>query len=133
MIDALTPGQSMSLVSLGADPRVVAPRTEDHVILHRALDSLQPTLQSSNLPAALSLAASLGEGHPQDQVLVLGSGVLDRAQVPANFPLALKFVGFGAPSPENVAIAAFGTRLVDGHLTALARVANYSAVRVRRP
>jgi hypothetical protein len=125
MIDALTPGQTMSLVSLGDEPRVLAPRTDDRAVLHRALDTLQPTLQSTNLPAALSLAASLAEGHPEAQVVVVASGALDRSQVPGGFPLALRFVGIGTAA-DNMAIAAFGTRLVDGHLTALARVANYA-------
>ncbi len=126
MIDALAQGQTMTLVSLGAEPRVLAPRTGDRVVLHRALEGLQPTLQSANLPAALSLAASLAEGHPEAQVIVVASGALDRAQVPGGFPLPLRFIGVGIAA-DNAAIAAFGTRMVDGRLTALARVANYGA------
>jgi hypothetical protein len=124
MIDALAPGQTLGLVSLGAEPRVVAPRTNDPLVLRQALASLQPTLASANLPAALSLAASLAEGHPEAQVVVVASGGLERAQVPSGFPLPLRFVGIGSPA-ENVAVGAFGTRLIDGHMAALARVANY--------
>ena len=36
--------------------------------------SAQPTLQTPNLPAALSLAASLAEGHADTQVIVVASG-----------------------------------------------------------
>src|SRR6266511_3950014 len=69
IVDALQPGQSLSLIELGAEPRLVAPRTTDREVLHQALSTTQPTLQSANLPAALSLAASLAEGRPETQVI----------------------------------------------------------------
>jgi Ca-activated chloride channel homolog len=128
IIDALEPGQTLSLLGLGAEPRVLAPRTSDRDVLRRALDTVQPSLLSANLPAALSLAASLAEGHADTQVIVVASGALDRRQIPAGFPLALRFIGIGTAA-DNMAIAALGTRMVEGHLTGLAQVANYGAER----
>src|SRR6266545_3029814 len=128
IVDALQPGQSLSLIELGAEPRLVAPRTTDREVLHQALSTTQPTLQSANLPAALSLAASLAEGRPETQVIVVASGPLNRALVPTGFPLPIRYIGIGS-NAENVAIEALGTRLLDGHLAGLARVANYGQQR----
>jgi von Willebrand factor type A domain/Aerotolerance regulator N-terminal len=128
LVDALQPGETLSLIALGAEPRLGAPRTSDRAALHQALDTIQPTLQSVNLPAALSLAASLAEGRSDTQVIVVASGPLNRDLVPNGFPLALRYIGIGS-SAENVAIDALGTRLLDGHLAGLARVANYGQQR----
>jgi Ca-activated chloride channel homolog len=124
MIDGLEPAASLALVSLGAVPQVVAPRTSDQARLRQALGGVQPTTQSANLPAALSLAASLANGHPETQVLVVGDGSLDRSQLPASLPFVVRFVPIGTRA-ENLAIAAFGTRVLDRGLVALARVTNY--------
>ncbi len=124
IIDQLQPGETLSLIALSAEPHLIAPRTSDHDVLHQALGALQPTLESTNLPAALSLAASQAEGRSDTQVIVVGSGPLDRAQVPSRFPLPLRYIGIGS-SAENLAIETLGTRVLDGHLSGLARVANY--------
>jgi hypothetical protein len=126
MIDGLQPSESLTLLSLGAEPHVVAPRTTDRDQLRQALSTIQPTLESANLPAALSLAASLAEGYSDTQVIVVGSGALNRSQVPAGFPVPLRFMGIGTPA-ENVAIAALGARAVEGRLAGLAQVVNYGA------
>jgi hypothetical protein len=126
LIDALQPGESLSLIALGVEPRLVAPRTTDRDALRRALDSIEPTLQSANLPAALSLAASLAEGRSDTQVIVVGSGPLARDAVPSGYPVPLRYIGIGT-NAENLAIEALGTRLVDGRLAGLARVANYGS------
>ena len=127
MIDALEPGRSLALVSLDAQPRVVSPPSSDRAQLHRALDSVQPTTQSANLPAALSIAGSLAEGQADAQVTVVGDGSLDRSQAPAAFPLPVRYVGVGSADAENLAVAGLGTRVTDGRVSALARVVNYSA------
>jgi Ca-activated chloride channel homolog len=126
MIDALEPGQGMALISLGSEPRLAAPRSGDKDVLRRALASLEPSAESGNLPAALSLAASLVDPQSAPQVLVLGDGSLDRAQAPPNLPFQARYVPFGG-SADNVAIAAFGTRSTDNGATALASIANYGS------
>ena len=128
MIDALQPGQTLSLVSLGAEPRVVAPRTDDHAFLQQALASAAAHDPVGESARALSLAASLAEGHPEAQVVVVGSGasIAHRCRQRSHWRCASSA---SARPPPNLAIAAFGTRLIDGHLAALARVANYGAER----
>ncbi|MDQ3812150.1 MAG: VWA domain-containing protein, partial [Chloroflexota bacterium] len=127
LIDNLQPGQTLSLVSVADEARLLSPRSDDKALLRQALAAAEPVLQAPNFTAALSLAATLAEGHPEAQVIIVGSGGLDRRQVPATFPLAVRFVGVGA-SAENTAIAAFGTRVIEGTLASLARVANYGAL-----
>ena len=127
MIDALEPGRTLSLVSLDAQPRVVAPPSNDRGQLHRALDSLQPTTQSANLAAALSIAGSLSEGHADAQVTVVADGSLDRSQAPPAFPFPVRYVAVGSSGAANLAVAGLGTRITDGRVTALARVVNYGS------
>jgi len=125
MIDALEPGRTLALVSLDAQPRVVAPPTGDRAELHRALQNLQPSTQSANLAAALSIAGSLAEGHADAQVTIVADGSLDRSQVPAAFLWPVRYVGVGSAGAENLAVAGLGTRVTDGRVSALARVVNY--------
>ena len=126
LIDSLEPGQSLALVSLDAQPRVVAPPTSDRLQLRKALGTLQPTAQSANLTAALSLAGSLAETHADAQVIVVGDGSLDRAQAPAGFAVPTRYLGVGSPNAPNLAVVGLGTRVANGQLSALARVVNYS-------
>jgi Ca-activated chloride channel family protein len=128
LIDALEVDQTLGLISLGAEPRLVAPRTNDRDLLFRALAGMQPTTQTANLPAALSLAASLADGRPETIVFVVGDGATDRSQIPADLPFAVRYIAAGGPA-ENLAIGAFGTRTVDGRLAVLGRVTNHGAER----
>ncbi|MCA1644837.1 MAG: VWA domain-containing protein [Chloroflexi bacterium] len=125
MIDALEPAQTLGLISLDAQPRVVAQPSSDRGQLRRALDTIQSTTQTANLPVALSLAASLAEGHADAQVVVVGDGSVDRAHAPAGFSLPLRYVGVGSPGAANLAVAGLNTRVLDGRVSTLARVVNY--------
>jgi Ca-activated chloride channel homolog len=125
LIDALEPGQTLALVSLDAQPRVIAPPGNDRGQLHRALDSLQPSTQSANLAAALSIAGTLAEGHADAQVTVVADGSLDRTQAPNGFPLPVRYVGIGSTAATNLAVAGLGTRVTDGQISAVATVLNY--------
>jgi len=93
--------------------------------LHRDLNAMQPTSQSANLPAALSVGASVAEGHADAQITIVGDGSVDRSQVPQGFPLPIRYLGVGASGAANLAVAGLGTRVTDGRVTALARVVNY--------
>jgi Ca-activated chloride channel homolog len=125
MIDALEPGATLALVSLDSQPRVVAPPSSDRGQLQRALDSMQPTAESANLAAALSIAGTLAEGHQDAQVTVVADGSLDRSQAPPAFPVPVRYVAVGTSGAANLAVAGLATRAADGRLSALARVVNY--------
>jgi hypothetical protein len=126
MIDSLQPDQSMTLLTVGDVPHVLAPRTGDQLALRQALGSVAPTAQIANLPAALSLAAALTGDRPNVEAVVVGDGNVDRSQVPAGLPFPIRYVTVGGAA-ENLAVAAFGTRRDGDALAALARIANYGA------
>ena len=124
LVDALEPGQQLALLSLDAQPRVLMQPTTDHQQLRLALSSAQPTAQPANLQAALSLAGSLAEGRADAQLVIVGDGSLDHAQVPSNFGLPIRYIGVGTPNAANLAIAGLTTRQSNGRLSALARIIN---------
>jgi hypothetical protein len=126
MIDSLQPDQSMTLLTVGDVPHVLAARTGDQLALRQALGSVAPTAQTANLPAALSLAAALSGDRPNVEAVVVGDGNVDRSQVPAGLPFPIRYVTVGGAA-ENLAVAAFGTRRDGDALVALARIANYGA------
>ncbi|MBV9323011.1 MAG: VWA domain-containing protein, partial [Chloroflexi bacterium] len=126
MIDALEPAQQLAIVSLDDQPHVVAQPSSDHALLERELATAQPTSLAAKLPAALSVAGSLAEGHADAQVVIVGDGSLDRSQVPSNFGVPVRYVGVGSTTASNLAVAGLTTRLTDGQLSALARVVNNS-------
>lgn len=128
MIDALQPGQAMALIALSAQPRVLAARTDDRNVLYQALANAQPAAESADFSAALSLAAGVANGDPDAEVIVVADGGVDRSQTPQGLPYKLRYVGIGT-NAENVAVSAFGTRLQNGQLTALASVTNYGTQR----
>jgi Mg-chelatase subunit ChlD/uncharacterized membrane protein len=127
IIDALEPGQQVALVSLDVRPRVANPPTSDSAQLRRTLASLQPTAQPANLPAAISVAASLAEDHQDAQIVIVGDGSLDRSQLPPNVQIPVRFIGVGTPNADNLAVAGLATRMDHGRISALARVVNYGS------
>src|SRR5207302_8694342 len=74
LIDSLESGQQLALVGLDAQPLVLAAPTNDPAELKRALQSLQPTTGSANLPAALSIAGSPAEDHADAHVVLVCAG-----------------------------------------------------------
>jgi Mg-chelatase subunit ChlD len=124
MIGALEPTQQLAIVSLDDQPHVIAQPTSDQALLLRELLTAQPTAEAANLPAALSVAGSLAEGHADAQVVVVADGSLDRSQVPPNFGVPVRYVGVGSSTANNLSVAGLTTRLTDGRLSALARVVN---------
>ncbi len=125
LIDALEPGEQLAIVTLDAQPRVLAPPDDDRLRLESELAASSPTAQPANLPAALSVAASLAEGHADAQIVVVGDGSLDRSQAPPSLSVPIRYLGVGTSQAGNLAVAGLTTRNVDGQLSALARVVNY--------
>jgi Mg-chelatase subunit ChlD len=124
LIDGLEPGQEMALVSLDAQPHVLAEPTGDHQRLQQALRSAEATTQPANLQAALSVAGSLAEGRAEAQLVIVGDGSVDRSQVPQSFTLPIRYLGVGTSTAANLAMDGLTTRVSDGSLSALARVTN---------
>jgi Ca-activated chloride channel family protein len=125
LIDGLGPGDHLSIIAMARTPQVVIASSSDKNQLTAALQRAKVTNQDADLEQALSLATSLAAGHSDEQLLVVGDGHVlppDQALV-APFPVHYLQVGTDAP---NVALLALASQTMQGHLVALAQIANYS-------
>jgi Mg-chelatase subunit ChlD len=127
MIEALEPAEQLGIVSLDDQPHVIAQPSSDQPLLKRQLGGAQPTALAANLPAALSVAGSLAEGHADAQIVVVGDGSLDRSQVPPNFHVPIRYLGVGSTTATNLSVVGLTTRVSNGRVSALARVVNNSS------
>lgn len=124
LIDGLGPGAHLSIITMARTPQVIT-SSSDKGALTAALQRASVTNQDADLEQALSLATSLAAGHADAQILVVGDGhVLPPDQVlVVPFPVYYMQIGSDAP---NAALLALASRTIQGHLVALAQVANYS-------
>lgn len=124
-IDALGPGDHLSLITMAHTPQVLIAQSQDKNQLHAALNRAQVTNQDADLGQALSLAASLTSGHSDAQILVVGDGHVIAPDQTIVLPVPVRYLRIGTDAP-NAALLALAPRVVQGNLVALAQVANYS-------
>lgn len=79
LVDVLGPGQVMSVVEAGAQPRILASASTDRRALHEAVDGLAATHAPGDMAAALTLGAALHRPGDVTATTVLTDGVLDPA------------------------------------------------------
>ncbi len=63
IVEQMKPGDVGMVIAFGRSARVLASYTEDHGVLRQAIDSIEPTSQSTDLREALSIASALA--NPQ--------------------------------------------------------------------
>lgn len=128
LIDALGPNDAMTLIAMGRTPAVVQNSTGDHAALEAALDALQLGTGDADLGAGLSLAAALMRGHQAEAIIVSDGNTMPATQL-GQLPFSVRYIPTGASgaASDNLAIAAFAVRPVDGKQTVLARVVNYGS------
>ncbi len=124
LIDSLVPGGRMSIVRVGATPRVLIAQATDHDALHRALDAASPSAEVPAFGPALTVAAALAHGGVQSTSFVfLAAG---EAALPLGHggPGATRVTTIGG-TLSDLAVAAFAvSRENDGSETTLTRVVN---------
>ena len=99
LVDALGPGQSMSVVEAGARPRILVSAASDGRTLRGALDELRATPASGDLAGALTLAASLHRPGEVTTTTVLTDGVIDeQAREAAPADVRVEAVGSDRPN-----------------------------------
>ena len=125
IIDTLGSGDHLSLITVARTPRVLIAQSQDKNQLHTALSHAIVTNQDADLEQALSLAVSLAAGHSHMQLLVIGDGHVIPPDQTLNVPLPVRYLRIGTDAP-NAALLALASRNVNGSLTALAQIANYS-------
>src|SRR5258706_3284788 len=125
LIAGIGPDDHVSLITMARTPQVLIAESQDKGQLNAALQRAKVTNQDADLEQALSLATALAAGRPNTQILVVGDGhVLAPDQVLA-LPIPVRYLRVGTDT-GNVALIALASRNLDGNLTALAQVTNYS-------
>ena len=109
LVNALSSGDSATIIQCGAQTRVLAPLTADKNVLKRAIAnaSLQDT--SCDLREAVVLASSLLRGRRNAQIYVLSDGAVAPITDLTLDKVGVQFVKIGQRN-ENLAITAMDVR-----------------------
>ncbi|MBI2918351.1 MAG: VWA domain-containing protein [Chloroflexi bacterium] len=124
LVDQLAPGNVASVILVRDVPELLVAQSADRAALRDAVGNALPASGGADLAAALSLAASLVQKGRTAQAVVLSDGNLPVAGALGPLPFGIRHQRIGT-SGENLAVAAFSTRLSQNGLEALARIANY--------
>lgn len=120
----LVGGNVMSVIGMGAQPRLAIAESSDRAALDRAIDSLQPTLAPPNFLAALSLASSLARGGQATRVVVLTSRQSGIAGLPLAVPFPVQVIRLGGRL-HDLGITALSATRSGRHAQVLLRVGNF--------
>ncbi|GAB4109379.1 MAG: VWA domain-containing protein [Roseiflexaceae bacterium] len=125
IINALRPGDRVTLVGVGPQPSVLAEGdAADAALLSRTLDQIQASGVGSDFDAALRLTEALLEPGPTRQIVAITDGAIP-AMDPRRTTLPLEWLMVGSSS-DNRAIVTFAARPWQGKLQVYARIANHS-------
>ena len=108
---SLGPDQSLSVVRLDDQPRVLVADTRDPARVQAALAGQSPAYGPIDVATSISLAAGLARGAPSEWVLV-GDGQLPSLPDPAGIPAGtrFRFIQIGTPDAGNVALSGLSLR-----------------------
>jgi len=107
VVDSMSAGDSMAVIRVADQPEVLQNYTDDHNLLHTAINAAQPSQASADWDAALTLAAAGGSGAQKFTILVIGDGGLPSTLSAAAYG-DVKFIQVGV-SDANLAITALAT------------------------
>jgi hypothetical protein len=124
---SLNGGHVMSVVGMGAQPRLAIAESSDHGDINRAIDSLRVGVSSPNFLSAMSLASSLARSGQNTRVVVLTSRQSGISSLPiaVSYPVEIHRIGARL---HDLGITAFSAVAAAGHTKALVRVANLGEV-----
>jgi hypothetical protein len=149
IVDQMKPGDAGMVIAFGRSARVLASYTEERDVLRQAIDSIEPTSQSTDLREALSIASALAnpqrilerpgdaEVVPLELSPVAGQEATVHLLSDGNFPdasefslgnLSVEYTRIGDQS-ENVGIMAMSYRPKldeEGGVEVFARLRNFS-------
>ncbi len=104
----------LALVLAGAQPRVVAPLSEDRAVLLRELAAARPTAAPADLVAALELAHALARGGGSGEVVLVTDGAFDAPPVLAALLARTRVVRAGDDAAPNAGIVSVALRPAPG-------------------
>jgi len=105
LISSLGPQQTMTLLELGPQPKIVGASTGNRAQLIRALETMRVTNGRADLQAALTLTASVAGRATNARAIVLSDGITEPLRAPSLLPFSVQYRRIGA-SAENLAITA---------------------------
>lgn len=125
IVDTLGADDTMTVIRVADVPEVLAPATNDPILLRTAISGAQPSQAAADWVAALTLAAGEGRNASDFNVVIVSDGDLgDTARLPA-INGDVRYVPVGRSS-DNVAITALATRALPGERPQLfAQVTNF--------
>jgi len=124
LVDSLVPGGRMSIVLVGAAPRVLIAQATDHAALHAALDVASPSAEAPAFGPALTVARALAHGGVQSTIFVYLAAGEAAPSIGRDGAGSTHVVTIGG-ALRDLAVAAFAvSRENDGSETSLTRVVN---------
>jgi hypothetical protein len=133
VVDTLNAGSVMTVIQVGASPRILSTYTSDREALRGAINSAQPEAGAADWLTALTLAAeggrAAGRAVEDFSMVLIGDGGLSEADsIPSiSLPGTIRYIQVGQ-SDQNVAITALASRSLAGQPPQLfAQLTNYGA------
>lgn len=107
LVNDLNSPDTMTLITVGSTPIVLAASTSDKDQIRQMLDGIEPELSRADWLAAFSLASASTQGQLNPKIVIISDGGLPDDLPP--LPGAVTFIPVGR-NTENLAITALGTR-----------------------
>ena len=109
VVNTLGVSDSMTIVRVADVPEVLAPATNDRIILANAINNAQPSNASADWEGALTLAIGGAADATEFNVVIISDGGLGDPALLPDVPGDVKYEPVGQ-SNENIAITALATR-----------------------
>lgn len=126
IIASLPEDARTTVIAAGENAQVMSSATSDRLELRRVIDSIQITGASSDMSAALNLAAAIAARQTDTEMIILSDGNVTLPEGrSAILPADVRYVPIGT-SGANQALSALSLRESDGKQSSLfVQVANY--------
>jgi Ca-activated chloride channel family protein len=125
IIGDLSGNSQMTIIKVGQTPTVIAPATNDHTVLRRALEGVQSDPATADWNAAFALASGAAQGFRNARIAIVSDGGLPEDAPP--LPAEVVYVPIGE-SGENLALTALATRETETGIQLFVNVANEGVI-----
>ncbi len=125
VVNTLGAADSLTIVRVADVPEVIAPASNDRIVLANAINNAQPSNASADWEGALTLAIGGAADATEFNVVIISDGGLGDPALLPDVPGEVKYEPVGN-SNENVAITALATRARAGQSPQLfTQITNY--------
>jgi Ca-activated chloride channel family protein len=109
MINTMGANDIITIIRVAEISEVIAPYSNDRLLLTAAIEGAQPSQASADWTAGLTLAAAGAGGNPDFTIVIISDGGLGEAENLPAIPGTVQYVPVGQ-SDSNLAITALATR-----------------------